>query len=32
MAKKWLKTKNTDYDTIYMNELFKEMTDWDYKT
>lgn len=31
MNKKWLKTKNTDYDTIYMNELFKEMSDWDAK-
>lgn len=29
--KKWLKFKNTDYDTIYMNELFKEMADWDAK-
>lgn len=27
MNKKWLKTKNMDYDTIFWNELFKEMAD-----
>lgn len=27
MNKKWLKTENMDYDTIFWNELFKEMAD-----